>query len=185
MELRRLCIVSLAALAAAGCGNVREQLGFDKSPPDEFRVVSRPPLSVPPEFALRPPQPGAPRPQETAVVEQARRNVFRAEDTAPARRDVVGASPGESLILQRAGADKANPDIREQLAREAGKYEQPEKSLVDRLAFWREDEPAGIVIDADKEAQRLRENQALGRPVTEGETPVIRRRRKGLFEGIF
>ena len=64
------------------------------------------------------------------------------------------------------------------------RFEQPERGVVERLAFWRDRPPAGIVVDPQKEAQRLRENQALGRSVTEGETAVIRRRRRGLFEGL-
>jgi hypothetical protein len=41
------------------------------------------------------------------------------------------------------------------------------------------------VVDPQAEAQRLRENQALGKPVTDGDTPIIRRRKKGALEGIF
>ena len=173
-------------LATAACGNVRQQLGLDKSPPDEFRVVARPPLSIPPDYALRPPQPGAPRPQDTPIVEQARQTVFRAEPAAARGRELpADASRSEALLLRQAGADKANPNIRQVLADEGDRYEQPDRSIVDRLAFWREKEPAGIVVDPQQEAQRIRENQALGRPVTEGETAIIRRRRRGLFEGIF
>ena len=35
-----------------------------KVTPDEFRVVTKAPLVVPPDYALRPPAPGEPRPQE-------------------------------------------------------------------------------------------------------------------------
>ncbi|MGE0722928.1 MAG: DUF3035 domain-containing protein [Alphaproteobacteria bacterium] len=186
VNARRLTVVAAILLATAACGNVRQQLGLDKAPPDEFRVVSRPPLSIPPDYALRPPQPGAPRPQETPVVEQARQTVFRAEPAAARGRDLpAGASASESLLLQQAGADKSNPNIRQVLANEGDRYEQPDRTLVDRLAFWREKEPAGIVVDPQQEAQRIRENQALGKSVTEGETAIIRRRRRGLFEGIF
>ncbi len=38
----------------SACGVTREQLGFEKKSPDEMLVVSRAPLSVPPEFGLRP-----------------------------------------------------------------------------------------------------------------------------------
>ncbi|MCC7272133.1 MAG: DUF3035 domain-containing protein [Alphaproteobacteria bacterium] len=186
----RFVAVALAGTLLSACGNIggiRQQLGLDKSPPDEFRIVSRPPLSMPPEYALRPPQPGAPRPQETPVVERARQTVFRAEPTpgAATRELSPGASGGEAALLRQAGADRADPNIREVLAREGTKVEQPDRGFVERLAFWREAPPPGVVVDPDKEAQRIRENQALGRPVTEGETPVIRRRRRGLLEGVF
>ena len=51
--------------------------------------------------------------------------------------------------------------------------------------FWRTPEPYGTVVDPAAEAKRLQENQALGKPVTEGQTPIITTRRKGLLEGIF
>src|SRR5690554_5294054 len=42
----------------------------------EFTVVKRAPLSLPPEYALRPPEPGAPRPQEPSPTAQARQQVL-------------------------------------------------------------------------------------------------------------
>jgi hypothetical protein len=41
------------------------------------------------------------------------------------------------------------------------------------------------VVDPQAEQQRIEENQALGKPVTEGETPTIERKKRGLLEGIF
>jgi len=178
--------LAAVALGTGACSNIRQQIGLDKQVPDEFRIVSRPPLSVPPDFSLRPPQPGAPRPQEQAVVDRARQTVFRAQPSAatPTRELPAGASSGETALLQQAGADHADPNIRTTLEREGIGAEQPERTLVDRLAFWRSAPPPGVVVDPQREAQRLRENQALGRPVTEGETVVVRRKRRGLFEGI-
>ncbi len=53
----RLLIIGLM-LAAAGlsaCSNVtKEKLGLNKKAPDEFMVTTRPPLSLPPEYDLRP-----------------------------------------------------------------------------------------------------------------------------------
>ena len=80
----RVAVLAAVALAMGACGNIRGQLGLDKQPPDEFRIVSRPPLSMPPDYALRPPQPGAARPQEASVVDRARQTVFRVEPSAAA-----------------------------------------------------------------------------------------------------
>ncbi len=46
---------ALLALSACGNGTVKETLGLSRKAPDEFKVVARPPLSVPPQFNLRPP----------------------------------------------------------------------------------------------------------------------------------
>lgn len=181
-----LAVLVAVALGTGACSNLRQQIGLDKQVPDEFRIVARPPLSMPPDYALRPPQPGAPRPQEEAVVDRARQTVFRIEPSAaaPTRELPAGASGGETVLLRQAGADRADPEIRARLTREGIGAEQPERTVVDRLAFWRSAPQPGVVVDPQREAQRLRENQALGRPVTEGETVVVRRKRRGLFEGI-
>ena len=40
----------------------------------------------------------------------------------------------------------------------------------------------GVVIDPEGESKRLQENATLGKSVTEGETPIIERKEKALFE---
>jgi hypothetical protein len=51
--------------------------------------------------------------------------------------------------------------------------------------FWQSAPPAGTVLDATAESQRLRENAALGQPATAGATPVIADKPKSSFLGIF
>src|SRR5471032_1132090 len=50
-----IAALSIAALSACSSNTVKDTLGLDRAAPDEFRVVSRPPLYVPPQFSLRPP----------------------------------------------------------------------------------------------------------------------------------
>ena len=55
-------VLGAAVLSAlGGCSGVSESLGFAKQSPDEFAVVRNAPLTLPPDYTLRPPQPGAPR----------------------------------------------------------------------------------------------------------------------------
>ena len=58
-------------------------------------------------------------------------------------------------------------------------------TLLDKLMFWRKPEDLSPVVDPERETQRMRENAALGRPVNEGDTPTIRRRRKAPLESLF
>jgi Protein of unknown function (DUF3035) len=62
-----------ASLLLTGCSDFRRIVGMDPVGPDEFAVESRAPLTIPPEFDLRPPQPGAPRPQEASSADKARK----------------------------------------------------------------------------------------------------------------
>ena len=53
----RLLIVGLMLMTAvlSACSNVtKEKLGLNKKAPNEFMVTTRPPLSLPPEYDLRP-----------------------------------------------------------------------------------------------------------------------------------
>jgi hypothetical protein len=181
-------------LATGGCSNVRETLGLTKQSPDEFKVVSRAPLSMPPDYNLRPPTPGAPRPQEGTPRDQAQQAVFQYSETGvPA--DAIppigegeaesAQSSGESALLQSAGAAGVDPNIRQLVDSETADDEASSRTLADTLTFWREPEPYGEVVDPAAEQKRLQENAALGQPVTQGETPTIVRKKRGLLEGIF
>ncbi len=187
-SIRIFCLAG-AALSLAACENVRSELGLAKQSPDEFRVLSRAPLSLPPEFTLRPPEPGAVRPQEGSATDRARSAVFRADDgpgpSLDERIPADGRSIGERSLLMAAGADKAEPGIRQIVDRETGRLNEENESFVNDLLFWKEQPPAGDVIDAEGESQRIRENAALGRSVTSGETPTIVREEGAFLEGIF
>ncbi len=185
--------IALPALAG-GCSSVKEQLGLTKQSPDEFRVVSRAPLSMPPDYNLRPPTPGAPRPQEGTTRDQAQAAVFGYPGAGlqPDQIPPIGEgeaesaqSSGESALLQSAGAGGVDPNIRQLVDSETAEDEADSKTLADTLVFWRDPEPYGDVVDPAAEQKRLQENVALGKPVTEGETPVIVRKQRGMLEGIF
>ncbi len=174
-----------AAIALSGCTDARKALGFEKAPPDEFQVVERAPLSMPPDFSLRPPAPGTVRPQEGNTRDQARAALAGRSLGTPI--STQGRSQGDLALMKKAGADQIQPDIRVVVNKETQALAEADKSFTDKLVFWRKpDGPgAGEQLDASKEAQRLRENQALGRAVGDGDSPRIARRKRGMLEGIF
>lgn len=178
--------VAIVAAGVSGCQGMKKQLGLAKSAPDEFAVVRNAPLTIPPDFSLRPPRPGAARPQEAPIREQAEDDVFRAARAATATIEQGPVeSQGESVLLQKAGAVDTDPDIRQIIDREYSDFAREQDGFVDWVMFWRDEEALGTIVDAEAEAQRLKENAALGRAATEGETPTIQRREKALLEGIF
>jgi len=185
----RILVAASLVLGLGACEGVKKQLGLTKQPPDEFRVQARAPLSLPPDINLRPPQPGAPRPQEGTARQQAERVVlgqsagttFAIDNGAP----LETRSPGEQALLARAGNGEVDPNIRQIIDQETNLFNEQDRDFMDTLVFWRDEPAPGVVIDAEEEARRLRENAALGKPVTEGQSPTIERRKKALFEGIF
>ena len=53
--LARTAILATAIVTLAGCDDFRSALGMDRHVPDETQVVSRPALTLPPDYNLRPP----------------------------------------------------------------------------------------------------------------------------------
>ena len=94
-------------------------------------------------------------------------------------------STGLMALLRDTGALSATPDIRAIINEETSILSSQDQAFVDKLIFWVDDkEPGSIVVDAKKEQKRIQENQALGKPLNEGETPEIKRKtkRKGLLD---
>ncbi|NBC34306.1 MAG: DUF3035 domain-containing protein [Alphaproteobacteria bacterium] len=181
-----LCLAGGPVLS--GCEDARQAFGLERNVPDEFAVVSRAPLSMPPDFALRPPQPGAPRPQEPTTREQAQRVVLATAepgDTVGGEADRGDVSRGEGVLLARAGTEDADPNIRRTVDEEAANLMRADESFVDRLMFWQESRPPGTVVDPQAEAQRLAGNAATGAPLNAGEVPTIERRERAPLEGVF
>lgn len=184
------------AIAALGACGVMESIGGAKKvSPDEFKVVSHTPLTMPPNADLRPPRPGAPRPGDQTPQAQARAVLApppAATGRGGAARAPVAAtgSAAESALLARAsaagssGAAGASGDIRTQLNRESRILAENDRSFIDALIFWQDKPPPGVILDPAKEQARLRAAQAQGTDPG-GATPQIERRKRGIFEGIF
>lgn len=142
---------------------------------------------MPPDMSSLPvPRPGASRPQERSLREQAEAALVPSLALeAPRSRASTGRSAGEVALVASAGGAPANDSIRQQVDEESLRLERPARSLTDRLMFWREAPPPGIPVDPGRESQRLRENAALGRDSTDGQTPIIQPQRRGWFSGLF
>lgn len=152
-----LLVALLSAGTLSACSNAKEQLGLTRSSPDEFAVVKRAPLEMPPDYSLRPPRPGAARPQEQAMNEQAREAVFGSDSGA--RR--AAPANGESALLQEAGATQVDPNIRTVIDRETAITAPEKQPVVKRLLgidLGGKEEDTGV-LDAEKEAARLKKGQ--------------------------
>jgi len=178
MSIKRAVVLTalVASTALAGCQSTRQALGLTKVVPDEFRVVTKAPLVVPPDYSLRPPAPGEPRPQELQPESQARQALL-------GQRAAEQRSEGEKLLASKAGADKADPMIRYVVDDEFGSIAHKDNGFANWIVFWRRGKsptppPSGSAeaaggnvsqpIDANLEAQRIQK-------LTGGRTVVIAR----------
>jgi Protein of unknown function (DUF3035) len=89
----------------AGCSGFRQMVGLDQPAPDEFAVESRAPLTIPPDFSLRPPKPGAPRPQEASAEQRAEKVIDAAGAGAPGDQASFALNPSQQGGL----ATQVNP----------------------------------------------------------------------------
>lgn len=195
----RMATLGLAAIALMGCdtiGNPIDALAKKKPAPDEFQVLARKELRMPPGSQsgaqLPVPQPGMPSPLEPDPEGDARAALAAGAagtsgaagaanlpgDTATIGQPVAGTtrvSRGEAALLQAADAASASPNIRAQLSEEieagdTSPYEPP--TVAELLGFGPEDEvDPDLVLDPVRESQRL-QTAGIRAPNDPDATPV-------------
>lgn len=182
-HINRALLLSGCALLLAGCesGGLSRTFGLTRDAPDEFMVTTRAPLSLPPDYNLRPPRPGAPRPQEQS--EQRQAEEILVPQTALAGPNGGAPSAGQSALLQQSGPS-APADIRRRVDRDA-RMDRTDDGFIDKLLYWRQPNGKEAVVDPSAEAQRVKANAALGMSQDNGTTPIIQDKRKGWFQGLF
>lgn len=130
--MRHIILIAASGLLLTACG------GGDianRKRPDEFAVGRQAPLVIPPDYALAPPKPGAPRPLPADSQQQALDALFGPGVRLPPRSAI------EDRLLQAAGANRTDPAIRNTAANPASGG----TTTVDKGAFLREllDAPTG------------------------------------------
>jgi hypothetical protein len=152
-----MCLLALPLLMG-GCDDTKRALGFSKRSPDEFKVLTNPPLSMPQAYELKAPAPGTVSPQHEEVKTRAQKAL--AGGTLPG---ADGLTSDEEAFLSKAGTSHAKDDIRLKLYKEQGKDEKSEtlwrkfvegRLLVDKKP---DDEAKGDTIDPKKEAASRKE----------------------------
>ncbi len=176
------------AMALGGCTELRQAIGAEKSSPDEFQIRVRKPLSMPREYGLRAPRPGAARPQDGRS--QARQIVLDSDKSRRGARrvrpQIKGVSREEAALIAKLGGGSVDSGIRLKVDRESAQIVEDNKSFVDAIMFWKDQVKPGKVVDPKSEARRIQENAALGRRGDAGNVPTIERKKKGLFsQNIF
>lgn len=163
--------VLAAATAASGCASMNRAIGATRTAPDEFRVVTQAPLTLPPDYSLRPPRPGETRPQELQPSDNARAALF-GQQIAP------NASQGERSFVASAGAEAVDPGIRDQVDYEGQGIVRRNEGFVDRLLSFGGSDAPSTPLNAEQEAARIEHDESIRR-ATGGGQVVIERDRGG------
>jgi len=157
----RARLAGTAALVVAtglltGCNSFREATGANKDAPDEFAVVTKAPLIIPPDFNLKPPRPGAPPANQLSSTDAAQAALYNTDPATTAAAIPGNLSQGEKLLLAYAGAAAADSGIRQVIAADNRNMQAADESFTDQLMFWQKPSSAADAnVNADAEAQRL------------------------------
>jgi hypothetical protein len=168
----RLALLGGAAVALIGCQGIREAAGVTKTPPDEFAVVTKAPLVIPPDYNLRPPKPGAPPTNQSSPSASAEAALIGDDPTTVAAALPTTYSPGEKMLLANTGAATADHGVRAQIAADTKAMSTASDSFTDTLLFRSPPDPnAGHPVNADSEHDKLVAERSNGETPIEGQTP--------------
>ena len=152
--------VTLLSMLSA-CSDFRKAIGTEKSSPDEFQVVVRPSLVLPPNFSSRPTAAtGAQTAATVASDAQAQASVLLGERE-------TGASDYSDIFA----FDKIVEDVRSKVDEETAGIKFERRLPIQVLFGGLPD--VGPVIDKMAEDRRIRRNRLENRSLSYGATPAI------------
>ena len=150
-----LAAVCVMAVSLTACESIRAAAGIDKQPPDEFAVVTKAPLIIPPDYTLRPPKPGAAPLNQISPTEAAQAALYSDDPKAVAGAISGNYSQGEKLLLAQTGAATASDGIRQQIAADNSNTQSADESFTDQLLFGGTNTTGDAPLNADAENARL------------------------------
>ena len=177
--MKRFFLAALLLPALAACSDVKDTVGLGRNSPDEFTVVENPPLAMPPDFTLRPPEHGAAGPK-TELAPAVAAKAFGADIQV----DDAG-SPGLEAFLAQAKAADAKPDIRGDINKDSEGVVVKDKDFVDRVMFWDSSKAPDPKIDASAEAKRVEDSKVNGGFVSGDGAKFDTPKSKAPLEGVF
>lgn len=124
IRVARIAAILSLGLSLIGCDSLRQATGAAKTPPDEFTVLTKAPLIIPPDYNLRPPQPGVASRNEVDADDQARSALFPQNAVAAAAALGAAYSDGEKLLLAKTNALSIDPNIRRSVSSDVGQEDQ-------------------------------------------------------------
>ena len=169
-----LAAVTLAGIMLIGCQSVREATGAAKSPPDEFTVLTKAPLVIPPDYNLRPPQPGIAARNSTEGDDQTGA-AFLPPDPATAAAQLGAAySESEKLLLTKTNALAVDPGVRRGITSDIGEEDQG-PAFAQKLLFQGATPPAAAPAASASATPSVspKAAPALAAPALAGGTPSV------------
>ena len=189
----RFAVLGVCALSLMGCQSLRKAAGLNKEGPDEFAVVTKQPLIIPPEYALRPPRDGAAPTNQVAPTDAAQSALFDTDPTAAAKAMPGDYSQAEKLLLAQSGVNKIDPSIRQEIAADGRAMEASDDTFTQKVLFWQDEKVPGDPVNAEAEDKRLSAQKASGQKASKDSATIQEQKDEdsddkeshGWLDGIF
>ena len=165
MKKALFIVASLCSLGVltSGCSSVDTALGKTKKSPDEFQVVVRPPLTLPPNFSLRPGDENE-EVQSISSVDSVNTDAVSVSDQV-----LTSSRMGDGSVFDNVlGTENRVAGIRDLVDQETLGI-QIDRRLPTDILFGGQPN-VGPNLDAAKEAIRIRRALEEGTPINEGAT---------------
>ena len=158
-------IFIITSLFLSSCSKVRESAGVTRKSLDEFKVVENPPLVIPPDFNLLPPEQLEKKNIDDVETELAQEILFGLDENLENNENEKLSIMNQ--ILESTDANSIDSSIRNEID------EQFANEMNTDNIYQTEWESEIEVLDAIKESERIRNQLIQGKSIAEGEVPTI------------
>ena len=175
-HLLKLTALAAAATSMTACASASKRLGLTTTAPNEFNILTKAPLVVPPEYNLLPPRIGESSAENNYTQAAARKALIGDIDPAEPTR-------GEIVLMTKAGVGRANQEVRLEIDGQ-NSVERKSDSFTDRVMFWQNGSvrlPNGAPLDPELEAQRL---ESMKKATGGGEVTITRKPGRAKLPGL-
>lgn len=173
-----LVAIILTVFTVLGCAQPKEALNLNSDSPDEFAVIRKKPLVIPPKFNLRPPENSEKELSKDEPVNEARSVLVGSVLPNKKNNDkLADTSKGELVFLAKSGISSSNSSIRKILEEENSALASYSNSFVQRLVSRVTGEDKKDLVDPQKEQKRLQEKRSTGEATIKGQQEIIIRRK--------
>ena len=163
--MKYLCLILIiASLFLSSCSTVRKSAGVTRKSLDEFKVVENPPLVIPPDFNLLPPEQLEKKNIDDVETELAREILFGLDENLENNENEKLSIMNQ--ILKSTEANNVDSNIRKEID------EQFANEMNTDSIYQIEWDTEIEVLDAIKESERIRNQLIQGKSIAEGEVPT-------------
>jgi hypothetical protein len=174
--MKFIYLIVVVILFLTACSAVRESAGVNRKAIDEFVVIENPPLIIPPDFNILPPDQLEEKNIEDLEKDLAQEILFGSDQDQPKKTNPTSTM---SKILDYANATDTSSSIREELDKQFS------QEIKTKSIFQFEFENEIEILDAIKESERIRASNFEGQSLGKGEVPIttqtIKKKKKKRF----